>query len=371
MAKVKKNLVNPYLHQQFSNNSSEMFNFTMTNLLDSFYDSALDSSIDGSFKAVCLSGIKTEDNDGGSTSGADGQIVSGSSEQGQFLEIIVRPLTSFGEILPDPALQTDPQQINALIKLHASVFVARSDFLVDSMTSPQFGQVLNCYFEQGSIANSDFKTLRFSEPTGLFFDQNYAKLATMEGVQTALAAFEGANPFLLGTPASYESLGAEHLGAAESNFSDEKFGPGEDGVLRKKAWEALRPYLTKKTVLTSVYRGQDDQNRIIKNYATRYGFQGDTNDYDAMHAFIRQKPTPALVVGRKVGRGHGGVGRTGAFDLSGDNLDLIWQSIEAANVALSGKVKFAKLKQKSGYSSIIERGNNCVHVHFELSDINL
>lgn len=334
--------------------------------MDGFYDTAMNQATDGMFKAVCLSGIKTEDNNNGSTNPEDGKI-----DQFGYATIILKPLTPFGNMLPDPASFADPTEINQAILLYRSMFSGRSDFVVDANNMPQFGQVVNCYFEEGSIMSSNFVGLRFQDSKIQEFDERYLALATIEGVQTALGAFEGSNPSLLGPAPSYESLGAEHLGAPESNFSDKKFGPGEDGVLRKKAWEALRPYLTKKTVLTSVYRGQEDQNRIIKNYAIRYGFQGDVNDYDAMHAFISQKPTPALVVGRKVGRGHGGVGRTGAFDLSGDNLDLIWQSIEAANVALSGKVKFAKLKQKSGYSSIIERGNNCVHVHFELSDINL
>ena len=90
-----------------------------------------------------------------------------------------------------------------------------------------------------------------------------------------------------------------------------------------------------------------------------------------MHSFLNKKPYPNFIVGRRVGRGHGGVGRTGALDLSGPPLDLIWAGVEAANIALAGQVKFAKLKQASGYSSIIERNNNCVHVHFNLDDINI
>lgn len=333
--------------------------------MDGFYDSAMNRSTDGSFKAVCLSGIKTEDNNAGSQNTEDAQ------PQGNYMVLTVKPLTAFGDILPDPASYTTPEEINSSIALYQSMFSARSDYVSTGENMPQFGQVVTCYFEDGSISDSNFSGLRFQEPKVLEVLQQYLDLATIEGVQTAIGAFLDGSAGLLGSPPSYASLGAEHLGAPESNFADSKFGPGPDGVLRKKAWEALRPFLTKKTVLTSVYRGQDDQNRIIKNYAVRYGYQGDTNDYNAMHSFIRRKPTPNLVVGRYVGRGHGGKGRTGAFDLSGDNLDLIWQSIEAANVGLSGKVKFAKLKQKSGRTSIIERGNNCVHVHFELSDINL
>ena len=377
MSTYKKYFNNAYMYKHYTNSSSDMFNYTMSNLMDNFYDSAMSTAIDGKFKAVCLSGIRTEDNDSGFQSTEPGstdtsaEIAEDPSLGVNFIKIIVRPLTQFGDILPNPTSMTSAESINQAIQLHATTFVARSDYSADSVNSPQYGQIIDCYFEKGSVINSNFETLRFSEPRGLIFDNSFLRLATIEGVQTASGAFNDGSPGLLGTPPSYEELGADHLGAAESGFADSKFGPGQDGILRKRAWEALRPFLTKKTVLTSVYRGQDDQNRIIKNYATRYGFQGDTSDYDAMHAFIRSKPTPGLIVARRVGRGHGGVGRTGAFDLSGDNLDLIWQSVEAANAELSGKVKFAKLKQSKGYSSIIERGNNCVHVHFELSDINL
>jgi len=365
VSSYKKYFNNPYKFRLYTNSSSDLYNYQMNNLMDGFYDSAMNRSTDGSFKAVCLSGIKTEDNNAGSQNAEDAQ------PQGNYMVVTVKPLTSFGNILPDPASYSTPEEINSVISLYQSMFSARSDYVSNGENMPQFGQIVTCYFEDGSISDSNFSGLRFQEPKALEVSQQYLNLATIEGVQTATGAFLDGSSGLLGTPPSYEELGADHLGAAESGFADSKFGPGPDGVLRKKAWEALRPFLTKKTVLTSVYRGQDDQNRIIKNYATRYGFQGDTSDYDAMHAFIRSKPTPGLIVARNVGRGHGGVGRTGAFDLSGDNLDLIWQSVEAANAGLSGKVKFAKLKQGSGRSSIIERGNNCVHVHFELSDIKL
>ena len=79
----RRNLTNPYLYRQFSNNAKEMFNYTMTNLMDSFYDSVMDSSTDGSFKAVCLSGIKTEDNTGGSDELDDGGVALG------FLNVVV------------------------------------------------------------------------------------------------------------------------------------------------------------------------------------------------------------------------------------------------------------------------------------------
>lgn len=100
----------------------ERYNFTMTSILDNFYDSLLDSTTDGSFKAVCLSGIRTEDNTGGSDEIADGQIALG------YLTVVVRPLVPFGFALPDPSSKTDAESINGAISLHSVVFRARSDF---------------------------------------------------------------------------------------------------------------------------------------------------------------------------------------------------------------------------------------------------
>jgi len=169
-----------------------MFNLTMTNLMDSYYDNALAESTDGSFKAVCLSGIRTEDNTGEGTDGNDAKKNSG------YLEVVVRPLTSFGDILPDPASMTDVDSINAAISLHAASFNARSDFQFVDSDPPVFGQVLNCYFENGSIANSDFTGLRFSESKGVLIDPRYKKLATIEGV-TSLKDNDWSNASQLGS----------------------------------------------------------------------------------------------------------------------------------------------------------------------------
>lgn len=179
MATFKKSFNNPHLYRQFNNNSSEMFDYTMSNIMDSFYDSAMNTSIDGKFKAVCLSGINTEDNTGGGTAEEGDAIV-----VGDYIYLIVRPLTPFGNILPDPADFTDPDSINGVISLHASTFLARSDFGFKGTSAINFGQVIECYFEEGSIANSDFRTLRFSEPSDVIMDEKYEELATIQGVES-------------------------------------------------------------------------------------------------------------------------------------------------------------------------------------------
>ena len=64
MSEWSKNLNPKHLFRQLSNNASELFDYTMTNIMDNFYDSAMKDTSDGMFKAVVLSGIRTEKNDG-------------------------------------------------------------------------------------------------------------------------------------------------------------------------------------------------------------------------------------------------------------------------------------------------------------------
>lgn len=144
--------------------------------MDNFYDNALSEATDGSFKAVCLSGIRTEDNSGGGTDASDAKVTA------KYLDVIVRPLAPFGDILPDPLFMKDSNTLNEVIGMHASTFVARSDFEFKDTSPPLFGQILNCYFENGSVANSDFRGLRFSELKATEIHPEYKKLSTMEGI---------------------------------------------------------------------------------------------------------------------------------------------------------------------------------------------
>ena len=182
MAKYKKNLTNRHLYRQFSNSPSEMFDYTMSNIMDGFYDGAMNSAVDGTFKAICLSGIKTDDNKGSGTDANDGVL------SGNYINLIVRPLTDFGNIIPDPRKSKDPNEINALISLHASTFLARSDDTFDVVKGISFGQKIDCYFEKGSVSNSDFRTLRFSQPKGVDMDKSYEALASVSGVSSMVNA---------------------------------------------------------------------------------------------------------------------------------------------------------------------------------------
>ena len=341
-----------------------MFDYTMTNIMDGFYDEAMDSSVDDVFKAVCLSGIASESNTGEGTGRNDAVI------SGPFINLIVRPLSDFGNIIPDPRSSKDPNEINALISLHASTFTARSDEGFDITRGIDFGQVIDCYFEKGSIVNSDFRSLRFSQPKGKVIETSFQDLSLISGVK-AISVFDWSSASVLGSGPSYNELGAEHLGSTVPVPSGIKWDDTPNSIAaqkRKYAFEALKPYLPKGVGITSAHRTQADQDRINRDYASKYGYTGNMNDIKMVNKFNKSN---GLIINLKTGKGHGGQSKTGAFDLSNANLDLIWQAVEYANTQLGGKVKYSPLKNRGGNSSVIEYKNGCVHVAFFLEHITL
>ena len=192
MSRFKKGFLNAGSFSDFSNNSSELFDYTMTNIMDNFYDSATDHTTDGTFKAVVLSGMQSEDNSGGGTGAGAGMV------QGKYVFLAVRPLNDMGKICPDPRQYKDPVMINDSIAMHSKVFLARSDFEFTVQSPITFGQIVNCYFEHGSLKSSSFQGLRFSEPVGVTVESSYVLLGTITGVETSRAAFVNGNVSIMG-----------------------------------------------------------------------------------------------------------------------------------------------------------------------------
>lgn len=205
MPKYRKFLPNQYLYAGASNKGTELFDFTMNNIMEGFYDSAMGTTTDGAFKAICLSGIRTEKNDGTGADPADGKKV------GEYMNIVVRPLTSFGDIIPDPLQYSDALSINQSISLHSGYFTARSDFTWKDHSPIKFGQIINCYFEDGSITQSNFVGLRFSEPHSVELNTDYVKLSAIKGIESAAGAFTTASPFLLGEDPSSGDLQVDNI----------------------------------------------------------------------------------------------------------------------------------------------------------------
>jgi hypothetical protein len=174
-SKFKKFYKNAQTYKQHTNNPRELFEYSMSNLVDGMQEIAMDHSIDGKFKAVCLSGIDGSNN---STLVTD-----------KYMNIIVRPLSAIGTMLPDPRDFDNPDDVNKAILLHRSTFLAKSDFEYKDQDPILFGQIVNCYYEKGSISNSNFVGLRFKKPNAMFLDQSYVNLANIQGVVSGPKAF--------------------------------------------------------------------------------------------------------------------------------------------------------------------------------------
>tara|TARA_R110000851_G_scaffold119833_1_gene247852 strand:+ start:33 stop:1271 length:1239 start_codon:yes stop_codon:yes gene_type:complete len=249
------------------------YQLTTERLMSEFYRSSMSTSTDGTFKAVCLSGIKTGEGEG------SGDDVNDASVEGVFIDIIVRPLTPFGDILPDPRLSTDPNDINDVITIHKTMWAAKSDFGFKSTSAVSFGQVINCYFENGSIGNSDFSGLRFAEPQGLIFDPSFVALATIEGVMTGLTAFEAGFASRLGSfPQSATPASNQEINDLAGRFDN------EPSVNKKRnQWHIVRAhpefqnyikaFITKckdnkiAIQLNSTHRDRAHQDRLLREHA--------------------------------------------------------------------------------------------------------
>jgi len=114
----------------------------------------------------------------------------------------------------------------------------------------------------------------------------------------------------------------------------------------KNAFKWLQPYLPKGSRLTSGLRTQEDQDRIIRNYAKRNNVPSD--DLDVAHKKLKGL---GFIVKRFIGRSGHGDGT--AFDVSGANLDQIASAVKAVSEDDSIPVKL---------TALIERKNNAVHI---------
>ena len=88
MSKYKKSFNNPRKFRDFTNSPSQLYDYQMSNIMDGFYDNAMTNVTEGSFKAVVLSGIKTEDGSGTGTGANDATIV------GNYINIIHLVITT-------------------------------------------------------------------------------------------------------------------------------------------------------------------------------------------------------------------------------------------------------------------------------------
>ena len=156
--------MNPYFSSLFTNNSSDYFNYTMTNIMDNFYKTSMQTATDGKFKAIVLSGLLSGETLSSTYPSIDLRTVKG--EDGEhYYEVKVRPIdVTRGLIVPDPCERgiSDGMRLS-LIEMHEW---ARSEFSVTRAEGLPLvaAQEIVCYYEKGSISNSNFSRLRFEMP---------------------------------------------------------------------------------------------------------------------------------------------------------------------------------------------------------------
>jgi hypothetical protein len=120
----------------------------------------------------------------------------------------------------------------------------------------------------------------------------------------------------------------------------------------ESAFDVLLPYLPASVVMTSGYRSDADQERIINEYYVSKGGDREVTDVEQRRQWLIRKK------GMKIARVGSSPHRTGlAFDLSGAGLG----AIDAA-VALCAKEKGDDFPL---HSTIVEKNQNCLHVNLK------
>ena len=166
MPVTSRSFLNAYLSPLYQS-TDDHFNFTMTNIMDNFYKSAMDTATDGKFKAIVLSGLASGETTGIGDPDLDVRIVTAADGE-KYYELRVRPLeVARGLAIPDPCSPLLPlEERIKLIKMHEW---ARSEFSITK--GPGFplvaAQEITCYYEQGKISNSNYGGLRFESPRTL------------------------------------------------------------------------------------------------------------------------------------------------------------------------------------------------------------
>ena len=182
----------PSLQSSFFNSPEDQFRVLMESIHEMRF-SMLNKSYDNSFRAVCLSGIKTSSNSGTSLNRFDANLDSESR-----INITIMPVTKLNGNIPTFEGLTKPEEVLRLIDLYSSVFRGKSDFKSKMNNAPQFGQIVDCYLVKGSIVKSNFGDIRFKAPRNLEIDKEIMSLSSIEGIESIPRIFSNGMVGLLG-----------------------------------------------------------------------------------------------------------------------------------------------------------------------------
>jgi hypothetical protein len=171
VSRFNKNVLNPLLYRNHSNSYLEELNYTMVKL-DDMYNSKVTkmNSDGGSFNAVILSGLYSEDNTGASLDELDAQLIN------DYLYLFVFPTSRTRSIMGDPRQASNKEEAISIIKRYKHVYTARSRYKVSNTISLPFSQKVKCRFLQGSYDSGTERNLIFDLPTSKDLDPSFDSL---------------------------------------------------------------------------------------------------------------------------------------------------------------------------------------------------
>ena len=196
MARYKKGSVHPELYRFFENSGPESFDFLMTRITENDAASLYKDSSDGIIRCIVLSGYKSGDNTGASTEPIDGKFDS----EGNF-RIAVLPLNKIGQQFGsvESFFSRSEEEVVESIFDVMSVFYPKADYGYDASSPVNFGQYVDCYFEDGSEINSDFRNMNFQSPPDppVYHPSALASIGIAIN-SSASGSFAGSSPSTLG-----------------------------------------------------------------------------------------------------------------------------------------------------------------------------
>jgi hypothetical protein len=192
----------PSLQGSFFNSNEDQFRVMMESIHEARFN-MLNSSNDNSFRAVCLSGLKTSSNSGTGRNRFDGYL-----DNNSRINITVMPTTKIDQGIYGFDNVKTQEELLSLLDLYSAVFKAKSDFKSKMTNAPQFGQILDCYLVGGSLSSSDFTNIMFSAPREREIDDKIVALAGIEGVESIPRIFDNG---MVGVMGGYLNIDSDDI----------------------------------------------------------------------------------------------------------------------------------------------------------------
>ena len=417
MPKTGKSYINAAYSRLYTGTDA-YFNLTMANMQDNYFKSSMSNSTEGSFSAVLISGLVSGETSGDGTIDytSDVQKVREGESTSLRYKVKVRPIgVTIGKALPDPCGEgLTPEIRQKLVEAHPW---AVSDYYVGAEDPPLYpGQIITCYYEEGTIGNSNFGKLRFlAPPGGQISTPINTRCITNFGLDASalIDLFTGQTAVVGDIAGSDGSVCSDAL-PPKSDGPGRKWydprSPEDEWAIQTKKTKAAYAYVKFITLPwhnntiyhTSVFRTPGDQNRIIRDFAVNNGYSQAHGNVDipecptmtqlkAYHKYVQTPAGGSKIVGPPKTSGEESYGHLGKVHPTHGKSVAIDITSQATGYA-GGRIKFLKdLKKKieddlinnvsqhltlkpnpfSGLNkSILETGNKCIHLGFWLDNIN-